>query len=213
VIAQAMEEIKWEEVTETVTDGGAKHKRISVLIDRLISTNDFRFPISDFGMGEEDLDSGSIASSLTIQERLTVLGATSLNTLSIAGQTIFGANMIFSDDGQSIDTLIGNLKLQPLAKAGIDFFNGKIAFNKNGNLEIKEGVIAGNDSMRGQISLEAGQKKVVVTRNWQEIPVTVNLTPSFNTKVWVTEITKDGFTINSSASPTQEEKVYWLAIW
>jgi len=134
VIAQAMEEIKWEEVTETVTDGGAKHKRISVLIDRLISTNDFRFPISDFGMGEEDLDSGSIASSLTIQEKLTVLGATSLNTLSIAGQTIFGANMIFSDDGQSIDTLIGNLKLQPLAKAGIDLFAGKVVFDVKGNI-------------------------------------------------------------------------------
>ena len=121
--------------------------------------------------------------------------------------------MIFSDDGQSIDTLIGNLKLQPLAKAGIDLFNGKIVFNKNGNLEIKTGVIAGNDSMRGVLALSAGEKQLLVAKLWEIAPVSITLTPSFNTKVWITDLTKDGFTINSSASPTKEEKVYWLAIW
>jgi uncharacterized LabA/DUF88 family protein len=166
VIAQAMEGISWKDVTETVSGSTVKHKKISVLIDRMIVSNGLNVETRHASSLQNDLASATVASSLTVEDNLTVLGTTSLNTLSVAGQTILGANMIFSDDGQSINTLSGNLKLQPLAKAGIDLFAGKVVFDVKGNITTLGEITASKVNVKAS----AGIAVVESGKNFIDIP-------------------------------------------
>ncbi len=144
-------------------------------------------------------------------EELTVLSRAILPETTIVGQLTIG-NLQINDNESSINAT-GKLKLQPLALDGIEFVGNSIKMDKNGNLYIKEGVIAGNDKIRDSIKIPAGQNQIVVERNWDKPPAVIITTASFQTTVWVTEKSEKGFVINLSPAPTEPATVDWLAIW
>ena len=62
--------------------------------------------------------------------------------------------------------------------------------------------------------IKTGQTDVIVNKTWTEAPVSITLTPEYQTSSWVTEITNTGFKINVNSSPTATESgIYWQAIW
>jgi len=56
-----------------------------------------------------------------------------------------------------------------------------------------------------------GADEVNITWN-NYTPASVTATPSWNTNVWVTDITNSGAIIHFGTPPAKEEKVYWLAV-
>ncbi len=137
--------------------------------------------------------------------------------LGVTGEITNGVVNIDGLDGE-INALGSTLRLQSLPGAGsLDVFKGKIVLNPNGDIEITEGVLKANDSMRGKVELEEDVEgnKIEVEKEWEESPVSINLTPSWDTNVWVTELNKNGFVINFSKLPenAEEKQIYWTAIW
>jgi len=177
---------------------------------------------------------------LTIKETLTSVGKTYLADTNIAGTLTVGL-LTFDELENSIGSLSGPLKLQANALQQIEFEGGKIEMDTNGDLHIKEGVIYGNESMRNAIVVPVGVAKFKVQSakfkitvqnskceetvvdgeeatqncelNWKEPPVSVTATPSWNTTVWVTDLTKEGFVVHFGTPPTESQKLYWVAIW
>lgn len=85
--------------------------------------------------------------------------------------------------------------------------------DREGNLKIDEGIIAGNSTFRDSATLPAGQTEITLTKNWAQKPTTVNITPSFETTVWVENLSENGFKIKVSQPSTKDEKIYWVAVW
>ena len=149
-----------------------------------------------------------------------VTGDTNLNNLSVMGSTEIG---LISIDGlnSSFDALGTELKLQAAGSGPIQFMANKIEMTqqgnmviKEGNLEIQEGIIKANDKIRAAVDVNAGQSTITVTgMSWQSAPVTITANASFDSYVWITNITTDGFTINVKNAPGSAEKVYWQALW
>ena len=90
---------------------------------------------------------------------------------------------------------------------------GTVKISKTGNLEVMEGVIAGNSSFRDVANVPAEITEVVISKTWDTPPTTITVTPSYETIVWVEQVTKDGFIIKLGTSSTVEQKLYWLAVW
>ena len=126
---------------------------------------------------------------------LTVTGDSTL------GDAIVTGSLLVTDISSPL-----TLKLQDLALSGIEFVGGKIKFTK-------EGLIYGNDLIRGKTTIPAETAEVNVTMNWEESPKTVTLTPETNNTIWVTNISKNGFTIHISQPQETEAGVFWQAIW
>ena len=91
---------------------------------------------------------------------------------------------------------------------------GKVEFTQNGNLVLKEGLIVGNDNMRGSITLSSGDTSIYINRDWENIPSSVVVTPNYNTNVWITEKSERGFKINfATPAPESNASIDWMAIW
>lgn len=142
---------------------------------------------------------------------LSVLGDTVLSDTVINGKLNVGI-LSFDDLEGSIDA-IGPLKLQSMALDSIQLAGNTIEIDKNGNFFIKEGIISANDKIRGATGIEPQQNSVAVRQEWDAPPFSIQVTPSYKTSVWVTEISDKGFTINVSEAPASAEKLYWWAVW
>jgi excisionase family DNA binding protein len=142
---------------------------------------------------------------------LSVLGSTVLGDTVINGRLDIGI-LSFDNLTGSIDA-IGPLKLQSLALAPIEFVGGAIEMDQNGNLDIKKGVVKGNEKIREAAEILPDQTSISIQKEWETPPVSILVTPSYNTQGWVTDITNSGFTINVNEAPTIIEKLYWWAIW
>jgi excisionase family DNA binding protein len=153
---------------------------------------------------EDNLDSSSVNS-------LLVLGKSTLGDTFINGKLNVGL-LSFDDQAASIDAL-GTLEIQPLRLGSIKFVGGLIEMEKDGNLNIKQGVVIGNENIRDVSEISPGQTSVAVQRNWENPPVSIVVTPSYNTQAWITEITSSGFVINVENSPEDTQKIFWWAIW
>ncbi|OGK51541.1 hypothetical protein A2966_04615 [Candidatus Roizmanbacteria bacterium RIFCSPLOWO2_01_FULL_41_22] len=90
---------------------------------------------------------------------------------------------------------------------------GKAQLDTKGNLVLNEGHLVGNDSFRDRATLTAGTKQLRITRDWDSLPTTVMLTATYNTRVWVEQITTTGFTIKVDTAPTADADIQWLALW
>ena len=112
----------------------------------------------------------------------------------------------------SIDA-IGILKIQPLALGNLEFMNDYIEIDTKGNLNIKEGVVIGNNNFRSSETLPAGEDSLHIERTWDSPPTTINLTPNYNTNIWVSEKSETGFVINVDKAPLEDAIIDWLAIW
>jgi excisionase family DNA binding protein len=142
---------------------------------------------------------------------INVLGKTIVADTVVTGTFDVGILSIDGLDGSL--NAIGKLKLQPLALDTIEFQSGSIEMDQKGNLSIKTGVVLGNSNIRDAAKVEAGMRTIRVERTWESSPVSVQATPSFDSRVWITDITKEGFTLNLSEAPAIDEAIYWWAIW
>ncbi|MBU0572402.1 MerR family transcriptional regulator [Patescibacteria group bacterium] len=158
-----------------------------------------------------DLASPTEATDSSFLTSLTVLGDSVLGDTVINGRLDIGI-LSFDNLTGSIDA-IGPLKLQPLALAPIEFVGGAIEMDQEGNLDIKKGVVKGNEKIREAAEILPNQTSIVIQKEWETPPVSILVTPSYNAQGWVTDITNSGFTINVDKSPTITEKLYWWAIW
>jgi hypothetical protein len=148
----------------------------------------------------------------TVSGTLQVLGRTTLNDLGVTGNITAGILSIHGLEGE-INTIGGPLKFQPLAIENIDFFNGKIVMDTDGNINLASGHIIGNDTFRGQETLPANTSSIVIDQNWATAPKSIILTPSYDTNAWVENITTDGFTIKVGTTSNSNKNIYWMAIW
>ncbi len=150
-----------------------------------------------------EIQSASASASLT--------GLTTLNDVVVTGKLNVGAIQISSLDS-SIDA-IGTLKIQPLALGDVEIMGNLLKVDTKGNLNIQKGQIIGNPTFRGSEILPAGQTSVRINKTWETKPVSVSITPSYNTNVWLTNRDETGFTINVATAPLEDTVIDWIAIW
>jgi len=165
------------------------------------------------GKKEQKIEDVTVSSDTTVNlESLTVTGKANLAELGITG-TVTAGLLTFDGLEGSINTLSGPLKLQGLALEGIELVQNKVIIDKNGNLKITSGVIFGNASFRGFSIVKSGETSARVEKEWPSSPAVVNITPTWNTNVWVTDISEGGFNINVNQAPGEDKEVFWFAIW
>ena len=154
-----------------------------------------------FGKADGDLEFNKAATL----DRLTVTDQANLGQTAIGGPLTVGL-LSFDDIGASIQALGQPLRLQPTVISGIEFLGGRVKIDKTGHF-------VGNDSFRDAVVMPAGQGSLRIDTSWDTVPVTVNLTPTWNTAVWIEDLDKTGFTVRVSNSPSANSKLFWLAIW
>lgn len=150
---------------------------------------------------------------------LTVSGKTTLNDLGVTG--LFTDGLItFDGINGTINTLSGPLSIQSLALGNVNLQGGKIEIDTKGNVTLKEGslfiekgIISGNASFVGNVIVPKGETTVAVTKAWNKKPGSIILTPSFDSKVWVTDVSATGFTVHVDQSADADRTVNWIAFW
>lgn len=92
----------------------------------------------------------------TVSNSLAVLGRTTLSDVGITGKLTIGLLAItgLNDSGTaSINTSSGPLKFQSDGFYGVDFMNGKVAIDPNGNLEVNgNATFAKNVTVKGKLA-------------------------------------------------------------
>ncbi len=164
-----------------------------------------------------------ITSDLVAENDLTVLGKTNVSNLWITGNISVGMLAVngFDDSGgASIYTINGPLRLQQYSLGPISLLGNKIEMDIKGNIVIHEGdlslekgKILGNSSFTGKIILPKNTTQMTVNKTWNKAPASVIVTPSYATKVWVTNISVNGFTINVDSSSGNDQEMYWLVFF
>ncbi len=86
--------------------------------------------------------------SASFSDSLDVTGKTSLGATSIAGPLTQDGTLLI-DEGNSISVLGETLRLQNLGLGGIDFIDGKMTLDEDGNLSV-----AGNLDLGGSLNLD-----------------------------------------------------------
>jgi hypothetical protein len=142
------------------------------------------------------------AQTARLSENLTVIGQTQLARTTIGGALNVGL-LHFDDLTADISSLTGDLSFQ----------GGKVKVTMDGDLELNIGVIAGNEAIRGALTLNAGQTATVSSQNWSSPPKSIVLTPGYKTSVWVENITNNGFRAVVDTAPNNQGQIYWMAIW
>lgn len=157
--------------------------------------------------------SANISSGTATLTNLSVLKNTILADTVVNGKLNIGIINIDNLSG-SIDA-VGPLKIQQYALGTIELQGDSLEIDKNGNISIKTGKIAGNESFRGSIVLKAGQNQIKVSSPsvWDKIPVSITVTPSYNTSIWITDKSTSGFSINVDRPSIVDQPIDWLAIW
>jgi hypothetical protein len=77
---------------------------------------------------------------------------------------------------------------------------------------IVEGLIRADGEVRGAMSVPAASSSVTVFWSREAPPAALTATPTWNTTVWVSDLTSTGATINFGSPPTAALPVYWIAI-
>ena len=165
----------------------------------------------DLGAFETDINAESVNAQSINTKDLSVLGNALLAETTITGGLNIGLIQIDSTEN-SIDA-IGTLKIQPMALGSVEIMNGKVVITEEGNFEIAEGVVKGNDNFRGTGVLLAGETSFRIEMAWEETPITVTVTPSYVTAIAVKDIDETGFTVEVADPPLTDEEVYWVALW
>jgi len=171
--------------------------------------NEFKLTMEALGLVKGE-DGG-----LILQNSLNVLGDATFANINVTGKLASGFLEIdgMGEKGASIGTISGDLFIMPQSSGQIAFLGEKIVMDKKGNLLINEGVIKGNKSFRDAVVLAVGETVIDVPKQWESAPTSVVVTPSYNSKVWVDQISANGFVIHIDTPSTKEETLYWIAIW
>jgi hypothetical protein len=180
------------------------------------------------------------ANIATISGTLNVLGRTTVNDLGVTGTFSAGFLSIhgLNDDGTaSINTSIGDLKLQDNSLGGINILSGKIIITNAGNVAIQNSLSAKEittgklnitadtiSSVSGVLSASAGDEVVAAGTNAITIKTTAVTAKSlifvtFNgdyspaTRYWIENKTAGkSFTIKLDAKVAQDAKFNWWIV-
>lgn len=102
-------------------------------------------------LGLETID----ANNATVSNTLAVLGRTTLSDVGITGKVSIGLIAIngLTDSGTASINTSGPLKFQSDGFYGVDFMNGKVAIDPNGNLEVNgNATFAKNVTVKGKLA-------------------------------------------------------------
>jgi hypothetical protein len=67
--------------------------------------------------------------------------------------------------------------------------------------------------LRGSLKIQKAQKSIKITKDWENHPQTIIASTSYDTTYWITNKSKDGFTVNFSKAPSKEEELQWLVVF
>ena len=188
---------------------------------------------------------GSLATSSAILSALSVTGETNLYDLGISGTinagllTINGFDDSLSQPAATINTIGGPLKIQSLGLESVDFMDGKVSIDPQGNmkvlgklvadvvrtkkLEIIEPVKASEENNSkeqksiGESKLVAGESEILIetpsVTDASKIYVTFNGEYAPATRYWISEKVKGkSFTIKLDAAVDTDVDFSWLIV-
>jgi hypothetical protein len=189
----------------------------------------------------EALGLGNVDGRLVVESPMDVLGDATFSDLALTGDLSAGM-LKFSSTDNTLD-IIGpacynsatetftdtvcdaqTLYVQKTLAGRVDFFNGGIVLEPNGDLTITGNLaVAGNlelagniqagESMRGVVEVDAGQGSIRVAKPWEgDVPASVIATPKFAARVWVSDVDEEGFTVHMDEEAGSGE-IYWIAVW
>ena len=182
----------------------------------------------------EALGLKNVDGELVVESSMHVLGDTTLSDVTITGDLTAGM-LKFNSLDNSLD-IVGpacyndatglfndtvcdaqTLYVQKTLAGRVDFFNGAIVLEPNGNIKVAgdlelAGKIKAGESMRGTIEVTAGQGSMRIEKDWASVPASVVATPKFDARVWVSDVDQTGFTVNVNVDAPAGE-IYWIAIW
>lgn len=178
--------------------------------------------------------STSLNDDTTIGGKLNVLGRTVLLDLGVTGVintgllTINGLDASSGTSSATINTLTAPLKFQSLATAGVDFENGKVTIDTNGNLVINGDITAKtvkadqveingaktNPSI-GTATLNVGQTSLKINTNIVKTNSSIFITPIsyVESPLFVTnQIDGTSFTVNIAHSAEKDIQFKWWIV-
>ena len=157
---------------------------------------------------------GLIDQNTTFSGTVMVFGTTYLDDTYISGKLTAG-DVTISDN--QIDVMGGDLVLQGVSGGDVIFGDEAVVIDRLGNMKAKGTVQAtrfvGSDESRGQASLRSGETVISVQRTWKDAPTYVQVTPTYETTIWVTGVSANGFEIHVSTPAPAGQEVYWSAMW
>lgn len=152
---------------------------------------------------------------LVSSANMSVFGTLTADTLAATNKILTGMLSIGGVSNEITTVNGSSLRLQTGFAAGnIEAFNKKLVFTSSGGVIAEDQITARRYAASGDArgSVYATSNQITVEKNWDVAPTTINLTPEYRADVWVTNISKNGFTIN--AEPTSaNNKIYWWAVW
>lgn len=66
---------------------------------------------------------------------------------------------------------------------------------------------------QGHLIFKSGQTEVFLPQDWEELPKSIVITPTFKSQVWIKDLGTGGFTVSVDQAPSEEGKVFWQARW
>lgn len=127
--------------------------------------------------------------------------------LNVAG-AINSQSLTVKENGDSgFGKLISVVNAEGAEVASIDA-SGSASFK-----DLSVGRVSGTSDVREAADIAPGTTSVVISKTWASSPTSVVVTPTYNTSVWVTDISQNGFTINVSTPSESTQKLYWWAVW
>ena len=224
-----------DSLSQTLAELLNKTPEIDADINPLV-TSDIDPDISEGSSLGADIDL-ELNSPLIAYKDVSILGETTLSNLNVTGILKIGL-LTIEGLGEGTEDNPAQISINTL-DSPLNFMDNKITIDTKGNLMVKEGVIAGNSSFRDALTLPAGKDTLQVRMGtecdntsesakdseentpvcveneatWNQQPVTINVTPTYNTNLWVEDISEEGFTIKVAETSEIDQEIFYMAIW
>jgi hypothetical protein len=169
------------------------------------------------GINSEESPASTQSGSPFLRETGSMPSELLPDTATLSGVLLFGEKSIYDSTASTsalpvITNAINDFAL--FTDSGIHFVNKLVTIDLNGNIILKNGVLVGNNQMRGIETVPQGETTIVVERNWATPPYAVTVTPQFDSYVWVENINPGGFTVRVKSPPTSGNNQFtWIAMW
>lgn len=225
--------LRLDDVQKTVVELQQRINALSIQQDDS-RTASMAASIASFSAELNSIRSELLTSSIaaTLEETTQLLSATNsatldsilvsdyanVSNLGVTGTLNAGILVIegLTETGEAtLSTLSGPLHLQSQRAAPILMSGGSVEIDTDGTVSIKEGVLKGNDMIRGiNVKVETSGKMVEI-RFPEPHPTpeyAVSITPSWLTQVAVRSKSTEGFTVEFSDTPPSDAMIDWIVM-
>jgi hypothetical protein len=158
------------------------------------------------------------SSNTAALEKLIVSDYTNLHNAGLTGTMTAGILIMegLNDTGEAtLNTLSGALHLQSQRVAPIRMAGDSIEISTDGTLSIKEGILKGNDMIRGiNVKIQTDRKEIEIRfpKPHPTPEYAVSVTPSWMTHVAVRSKSTEGFTVEFSDTPPSDAVIDWIVM-